>query len=106
MSDPNSPRHDAHSTRGYWFVYFALLAGTALTVWASFIHFGSREINIAVALVIACVKAGLVAGYFMHLISEKKMIYNVLGFTAFFFVGLMFLTLWSMHDFPTHTVAH
>jgi cytochrome c oxidase subunit 4 len=108
MSDQKSPspRHEVHSTRGYWFVYFALLAGTILTVWASFIHFGSREINIAVALVIACVKAFLVAGYFMHLISEKRMIYSVLSFTAFFFVGLMFLTLWSMHDFPTHTVTH
>ena len=32
----------------------------------------------------------------MHLISEKKMIYAVLGFTVFFFVALMYLTLFSM----------
>jgi cytochrome c oxidase subunit IV len=106
MSDPKSPRHAAHSLRGYLFVYFALLAGTVLTVWASYIHFGSREINIAVALLIACVKASLVAGYFMHLISEKKMIYSVLGFTAFFFVGLMFLTLWANADPPAFTIKH
>jgi cytochrome c oxidase subunit 4 len=106
MNDPKSSERDVHSVRGYLFVYFALLAGTILTVWASFIHFGSREINIAVALVIACVKASLVAGYFMHLISERKMIYCVLGFTAFFFLGLMCLTVWSMHDFPSHTVTH
>jgi cytochrome c oxidase subunit 4 len=81
--------------RGYLFVFVALLAGTILTVWASFIQFGSREINIAVALTIACVKAFLVAGYFMHLISERKMIYLVLGFTALFFAGLMGLTIWS-----------
>jgi len=105
MSDHNTPSHESHSIRGYLFVYFALLAGTAFTVWASFIHFGSREINIAVALVIACVKAFLVAGYFMHLISEKKMIYSVLSFTAFFFAGLMFLTLFSMHDFPSMTIT-
>jgi cytochrome c oxidase subunit IV len=106
MSNPNSPSHETHSIRGYLFVYFALLIGTAFTVWASFIHFGSREINIAVALVIACVKAFLVGGYFMHLISEKKMIYSVLAFTAFFFAGLMFLTLFSLHDFPKFTVTH
>ncbi len=106
MSDHNTPSHESHSIRGYLFVYFALLIGTAFTVWASFIHFGSREINVAVALVIACVKAFLVAGYFMHLISEKKMIYSVLAFTAFFFVGLMFLTLFSLHDFPKFTVTH
>jgi len=103
--DPSHPQ-DAHSVRGYVFIYFALLAGTALTVWASFIHFGSREVNIAVALVIAGVKAFLVAGYFMHLISEKKMIYSVLGFTAFFVLGLMVLTLFATSDTPAMTVTH
>jgi hypothetical protein len=39
-----------------------------------------------------------VAGYFMHLISEKKMIYGVLAATAFFFVGLMGLIIWSDAD--------
>ena len=48
------------------------------------------------ALVIAGVKGFLVAGYFMHLVTEKKLIYTVLAFTAFFFAGLMGLTLWSM----------
>jgi cytochrome c oxidase subunit 4 len=95
MNDGHSAE-PAHSVRGYLFVYFALLAGTGLTVWASFIPFGSREINIGVALLIAGVKAFLVAGYFMHLISERKMIYLVMGFTAFFFAGLMGLTIWSL----------
>jgi hypothetical protein len=34
------------------------------------------------------------------------MIYGILGFTAFFFVGLMGLTIWSMGDFPLFTVTH
>jgi cytochrome c oxidase subunit 4 len=96
----------AHHVRRYLLVFYALIAGTAFTVWASFIHFGSHEINIVVALVIACTKAFLVAGYFMHLVSERKMIYAVLGFTAFFFVGLMALTIWSYHDFPPLTILH
>lgn len=104
--------HEAHSIRGYLFVYFALLVGTAFTVWASFLSMPSvfgipaHTMNIVVALIIACVKAFLVAAYFMHLISEKKMIYSVLACTAFFFVGLMVLTLFSMHDFPLNTVTH
>jgi cytochrome c oxidase subunit 4 len=85
-----------HHIRRYLIVGGALALGTILTVWASLINFGSREINIVVALVIASAKAFLVAGFFMHLISEKKMIYAVLSFTAFFFTGLFFLTLWSM----------
>lgn len=88
-----------HHMRRYLIVGVALAIGTGLTVWASLINFGSREINIVVALVIASAKGFLVAGFFMHLISEKKMIYTVLAFTAFFFTGLLYLTLWSMaHD--------
>jgi cytochrome c oxidase subunit IV len=85
-----------HHIRRYLIVGLALALGTGLTVWASLINFGSREINIVVALVIAAAKGFLVAGFFMHLISEKKMIYAVLAFTGFFFTGLFFLTLWSM----------
>ncbi|MGD0814333.1 MAG: cytochrome C oxidase subunit IV family protein [Verrucomicrobiota bacterium] len=84
--------------RTYLIVGFALLCGTIMTVWASLINFHSREINIAVALTIACTKGFLVAGFFMHLISERKMIYAVLSFTVFFFSALMYLTLYSMAD--------
>lgn len=59
-------------------------------------------LTVAVALFIASVKAFLVAGFFMHLISEKKMIYGILAATVFFVIGLCFLTIWSMHDFPAN----
>ncbi len=96
----------AHHVRRYLFVFYALLFGTLITVGASFIPFGNREINIGVALFIAVSKASLVACYFMHLISERKMIYGIMGFTAVFFLGLMFLTLLSFGDFPRHTITH
>jgi len=98
--------HFSHHVRRYLFVFYALLFGTLITVAASYIPFGVRAINIAVALFIAIAKASLVACYFMHLISERKMIYVVMSFTAFFFIGLMFLTVWSFSDFPRHTVTH
>jgi cytochrome c oxidase subunit 4 len=102
MSNAHAHPHanDAHDVqkhiRGYLIIGAALMVGTILTVWASFINFGSPTANIVVALIIASVKSFLVAGYFMHLISEKKMIYSVLICTVFFFVALMFLTIWSM----------
>lgn len=99
MSDQHTHHDVSKHVRGYLIVFGALLIGTVLTVWASYFHFGHKDsntLNIAVALIIACTKAFLVAGYFMHLISEKKMIYSVLAFTGFFFVGLMGLTIWSM----------
>ena len=99
MSDPHA--HDLKkSIRRYLFVFYALIVGTIITVSAYYLHIPSVPVTIAVALFIASVKAFLVAGYFMHLISEKKMIYGILASTAFFFVGLMFLTIWAMHDYP------
>lgn len=86
--------------RQYRIVGAALILGTILTVAASYIHFGSHWMNIAVALLIASVKAALVALIFMHLISEKTAIYLVLGFTVFFALGMLGLTLWAGHDVP------
>ena len=95
-----------HHVRRYLYVFYALLFGTLITVGASYIPFGNHAINIGVALAIACAKAFLVAGFFMHLISERKMIYGLLIFTACFFLGLMFLTLSAYGDFPRMTVTH
>jgi cytochrome c oxidase subunit IV len=94
--DDHTVEEMRHHIRRYLIVGVALAIGTALTVWASLINFGSIEINVVIALLIASAKGFLVAGFFMHLVSEKKMIYAVLGMTAFFFTGLFFLTLWSM----------
>jgi cytochrome c oxidase subunit 4 len=103
--DAQSPEHFSRHVRRYLYVFYALLFGTLVTVAASYIPFGNHALNVAVALVIACGKASLVAGYFMHLISERNMIYGIMVFTAVFFLGLMFLTVWSFADFPQHTVT-
>ena len=98
--------HFAQHVRRYLYVFYALLFGTLITVGASYIPFGNRELNIGVALLIALCKASLVACYFMHLVSERKVIYGILGFTAFFFLGLMFLTIASYASLPRFTVTH
>ena len=74
----------------YYVVFVALLCLTAVTVGVSYLKL-NRPLAIAVALVIASVKAGLVAGVFMHLISEKKVIYAVLILTAAFFLLVLLL---------------
>jgi len=106
MGDHSSPEAIHKAVRTYMIVGAALIIGTGLTVWASYIPFGSNAGNITVALIIATTKSFLVAGYFMHLISEKKTIYAVMATTAFFFVALMALTLWAMNDFPFHTLVN
>ncbi len=89
--------HDvAKSVRKYIGVFVALLIGTVITVLASYHRFPNHSMNIALALAIASVKVFLVAGFFMHLIAEKHLIYAILVVTVFFFIGLMYLTVWSM----------
>lgn len=99
--------HDDHDVskhvRTYLLIGAFLLIGTVLTVWAAQIHFGSHAMNIAIGLLIATVKAALVALFFMHLISEKTAIYMFMGVTVFFFAGLMVLTLWASHDLPSNS---
>jgi cytochrome c oxidase subunit IV len=80
---------DRH-VRVYIIVFVALMALTLITVAVSYLDL-STPMAIAVALFIATIKGSLVACYFMHLISEKKLIYAVLALTAAFFVALMVL---------------
>ena len=105
MSDHSSPEQLKKDIRVYLAIFGALLVGTVLTVWLYYIHIPNVKVTIAIALLVASVKSFLVAGYFMHLLSEKKVIYAMLAATAFFFVALMGLTLWSMNDFPDLTIV-
>jgi len=56
--------------------------------------------NITVALIIAFAKAALVAGFFMHLFTEKRSIYKILAATGVFVIGLMALILFSFSNPP------
>ncbi len=83
--------------RTYIAVFIALLALTMVTVAISYLHLEVYQ-AIAVALVVAAVKGGLVAGFFMHLLSEKKVIYMALILTLVFFAVLMWLPLFAHSD--------
>lgn len=80
--------------RIYVLVFVSLMALTIVTVAISRLHLPIAE-AVAVALVVATVKGGLVAGYFMHLVSERKLIYWVLGVTVAFFLAVLLLPLWA-----------
>ncbi len=95
--DANHAQAIQKHVKTYVGVFVALLVGTLLTVAASQVHLGESG-NIAVALLIAALKAGLVAGFFMHLVSEKKAIYAIMVFAVVFFIALMFLTIFSRSD--------
>ena len=81
----------------YITVFVALMVLTVVTVAISYLHL-PVPMAITVALLVATVKGSLVACYFMHLISEKKLIYAVLALTVAFFVVLLALPILTVSD--------
>ena len=92
----------AHHITHYRNIFIYLLIGTALTVAASYLEFNVKD-SIAgavfVGLTIATIKGYLVAANFMHLNSERKMIYWILLLTVFFLALLLFIpVLWNINN--------
>ncbi len=96
---------DAHAdvrkhVKAYIAVFAALAVFTVVTVAASRIHV-STGMHIGIAMLIAVIKASLVAAIFMHLKWERgRVIWLTLGLCAFFFVALMTLPTLVAHDLP------
>jgi cytochrome c oxidase subunit IV len=81
----------------YFAVFFALLAGTGLTVFAATLDLG--KYNAAVALAIASIKATLVALFFMHVWHASEKLTKLVVIAALFFL-LLLLGL-TMSDYAT-----
>lgn len=105
VHNPNlhhSPEEIKREIRVYLIVFAALAFLTGLTVYACYGLSMPVHYAIIIALVIACTKGFLVAGFFMHLLSEKKLIYSVLGLTVFFFAVLM----WGPWNHMIDAIGH
>ena len=104
MSHPESSHDHAHASDGlvhvhvhpastYVKIFVALVFLTLLTVGLSRIHLG--DWNFFIAVVVATIKAGLVAAFFMHLKDDNR--FNVLLFVgALVFMGVFFV--YTMND--------
>jgi cytochrome c oxidase subunit 4 len=88
---PDDGRVHVHlSSAGfYWGIFAALIVLTLLTVRVSYYDFGSA--NIVIALVVATMKASLVAAFFMHLRHDK--LFNTVAFLAAFLFLAIFILL-------------
>ena len=87
MSDSHAADIDRH-VRTYILVFVSLMVLTVVTVGIYFLHLPTGA-AIALALFVATVKGSLVACFFMHLISERKLIYAVMALTVLFFLVLL-----------------
>jgi cytochrome c oxidase subunit 4 len=102
VADPNlhhhTPEQIKKEMRVYILVFISLAVLTGVTVGVCYgldlpIHYA-----IMVAMAVALIKGALVACFFMHLISERKLIYGVLIMTVIFFIALIALPVSHMLD--------
>ena len=89
MSDDHAEDISKH-VRTYMIVFGSLLVLTVVTVAIYYLKL-SVPMAITLALFIATIKGSLVACYFMHMISEKKLIYWIMLLTVLFFIPLLLL---------------
>lgn len=90
MSEHHSPEEIKKNQKTFWTVGGILLVLTVLTVAVSYFHLPIAA-AVLVGMLVASLKGGLVAGIFMHLIAERKVIYQLLILTIVFFIALMAL---------------
>jgi len=92
----NSPEAVSREIRKYLMVFGALAVLTIITVAIAQLHLPTWQ-AVTLALVVATIKGSLVAAFFMHLLSERKLIYAVLVLTVFFF-GMMIWGPWHQRE--------
>ena len=87
VADDHHGDHHIAPLSMYFKVYGALLVLTVITVVVSFVPLGAASFG--VAMLVALVKAAVVAGYFMHLKYDDRL-YSFMFVGGLFFVALFF----------------
>jgi cytochrome c oxidase subunit IV len=93
-SHATEPTHEHGGPKIYAMVFGALIVLTVVTVGASYINWGSGFANVIIAMLIASVKASLVALFFMHLRWDKP-VNAVIFCSTLFFLGLFLIGCYS-----------
>jgi caa(3)-type oxidase subunit IV len=94
----SSPEEIKKHLKTYLYVGAFLFFMTAFTVFIAQFEFQNRALQWTVGLGIAAFKAITVALIFMHLNSERGLIYKILVFAGVFFTSMMFLFVLSQRD--------
>ena len=79
-------------------IYFSIIVLTGLIVGIS--HLQLKTLGIFLIVPIACIEAGILGYYFMHLMTKKKTIHLVLLLTVIVFLTLLFWPAWDVAYSP------
>lgn len=91
--------HKMPDIKTYVIVFLALVGLTFFTVYSALnwhVKLGPLDLNIVLAIAIACTKAGLVIAYFMNLKNSSKLAKTWAG-AGLFFLLIMFV--FGLSDF-------
>jgi caa(3)-type oxidase subunit IV len=94
----DTPEEIQKSIKWYFAIGLGLILATIITWALSLVEFSTHGINILIGLLVAAIKVTFVGLFFMHLKSERALIYKVLAFTVVFVLALFLLTYWSHED--------
>ncbi len=97
MAELHSAEEIRKHVRVYMMVFGSLAVLTVVTVAVGYLKLPIVPAMI-VALFIACIKGGLVGSYFMHLITEKKLIYWLLILSAAFLFVMFSIFIWAHYS--------
>ena len=79
-------------------IYFSIIALTGLIIGIS--HLQLKVGGIFLIVPIACIEAGILAYYFMHLMTKKKTVHLILLLTVIVFLTLLFWPAWDVAYSP------
>lgn len=97
MAELHSAEEIRKHVRVYMMVFGSLAVLTVVTVAVGYLKLPIVPAMI-VALFIACIKGGLVGSYFMHLITEQKLIYWLLILSAVFLFVMFSIFIWAHYS--------
>jgi cytochrome c oxidase subunit 4 len=97
MDETHSVEEIKKHIRVYMGVFGALAVLTVVTVGIGYLDLPVIPALI-IGLLIATIKGGLVAAYFMHLITEKRVITSFLALTAVFLLCMIAIFMSSFAD--------
>lgn len=103
MSDHGSENFEGYGKRCL-LVFAAVMCITFMMVGVFYAHLPNHALSIALTLIAAAVNATLVAGYLMHIVSERGMTRIVFAFTLIFFTALLALTISARLSVPSGTI--
>jgi cytochrome c oxidase subunit 4 len=86
----NNTQHHIVKYSTYFYVLLALLAFTTISV--SVTHYSVGHFTVAVALILASAKSGLVLWHFMHLKYENKFFIIMIAMVLFIFIAVLIVT--------------